>query len=863
MKKFLVIDGNSLIHRAFYALPLLQNKDGQYTNAVYGFTKMFLKVLDEQQPDYVAVCFDKGKVTFRHDRFEEYKRTRKATPPELRPQFVLVKRVLEALGVSMYELENYEADDLIGSLTLAAEKQGFSTLVVTGDRDVLQLVSPTVQVFLTRKGISEVECFDLEAVREKYGLEPQQLIDVKGLMGDQSDNIPGVPGVGEKTALKLISKFGSLEKVLENIDRVSGKKLKERLEEHREQAALSKELATIYREVPLELDLESCCVQKPDYSRVLKLFKELEFTSLVGQVLERMEDAPAGKAMGEITVAAESIDLDAKLAAFNRTRPLALYLQPGGSTYSRVVIEGIGLSDGETMLAVSPGDDNLKTLRGFLAGCAVIITHDAKLTYRALGLDGLVMEDDTLLAGYLLNPSLSSHELPQLAVEHLDLALTTGDEAAGWACRAEAVFRLAPVLREKLKQGGMEKLYREVELPLEKVLARMEAAGIKVDREQLEQMGEMLEEGIARLTGEIYRLAGRKFNINSPKQLRAVLFQDLGLPPLKKTKTGYSTSAQVLEELAPKHEIVAKILEYRTLVKLKSTYIEGLKPLIDPETGKIHTTFNQTITSTGRLSSTEPNLQNIPVRLELGRKIRRAFIPSVPGRVLLAADYSQIELRVLAHISGDNTLKQAFYNGEDIHTRTAAEVFGVPIEQVTREMRRSAKAVNFGIVYGISDFGLARDLGISRKRAQNYIDRYFERYHGVKEWIDRVIFRAREDGYVTTLLNRRRYLPDLLSSNWNVRKFGERTAMNTPIQGSAADIIKLAMLAVDEYLTGVSGVEMLLQVHDELILEVENELLESVAAEVKQRMEQAYQLDVPLVVDMKSGPDWYRLEPLA
>ncbi|WP_366924528.1 DNA polymerase I [Metallumcola ferriviriculae] len=864
MKRFLVIDGNSLIHRAFYALPPLQNKSGQYTNAVYGFTKMFLKVLAEQQADYVAVCFDKGKITFRHDKFEDYKGTRKATPSELRPQFALVKEVLASLGVTMFELDNYEADDLIGSLACAAEKEGFRTLIVTGDRDALQLASKNTEILLTKRGISELDCYGIATVQEKYGLEPYQLIDVKGLMGDQSDNIPGVPGVGEKTALKLINQFGSLEEVLANIDQVSGKKLKERLTEYQEQAVLSKELATIDCQVPLEMDLEGCCVGAPDYPRVLKLFKELEFASLVKEILARMEksDRKEGKPqqLGTVTVAKDQRHFKELLNSFDSAKPLALYIEHDAGDNSQIM--GLGVSDGHDMLALSFNDESDgsgKELAELIQKVSVI-THDAKLVFRTVGLAANVV-GDTLLAGYLLNPSLSSHELSQLAVEHLDLALIE-EGPEGWGYRAGAIARMEPLLREKLENDGLDKLYLEVELPLAKVLASMEQTGIKVDGQKLEEMGKALHKDIDRLTTEIYQLAGKEFNINSPKQLGVLLFQDLGLPPLKKTKTGYSTSAQVLEELAPKHDIVAKILEYRTIVKLRSTYIEGLKPLINPKSGKIHTTFNQTITSTGRLSSTEPNLQNIPVRLEIGRKIRQAFVPSSSDRVLLAADYSQIELRVLAHISGDNTLMQAFHNGEDIHTRTAAEVFDVSIDAVTREMRRSAKAVNFGIVYGISDFGLAQDLGISRKKAKDYIERYFARYHGVKEWIDRVIVRAREEGFVTTLLNRRRYLPDLLSSNFNVRKFGERTAMNTPIQGSAADIIKLAMLTVDRHLSGVDGVEMLLQVHDELILEVEKEQLISTAQEVKQFMEQAFELNVPLVVDLKSGSDWYQLEPL-
>ena len=864
MKKILIIDGNSLIHRAFYALPLLQNKHGQYTNAAYGFTNMLLKVLDEQQPTHLAICFDKGKITFRHDKFEEYKGHRKATPQELRPQFQMVKDIVKVLGITSYELEGYEADDLIGSLSRLADEEGYNCLIVTGDRDALQLVSANTEVLLTRKGISQLESYDLKAIDEKYGLTPIQLIDVKGLMGDSSDNIPGVPGVGEKTALKLINQFQSLENVLENIDQVSGKKLKERLEEHKKQALLSKDLATIDRRAPMDLDLDSCCDPQPDYSQTLKLFKELEFTSLVGRFLERMEKEGQGQGQdvssedrAEVVLVDSAVELAEKLNLFDTSEPIALYLQNNSS----FEVTGIGLSNGKVSLACDSGQEVIKFLDSWLPQFDAIYVHDAKPVYHVWGTDNINIKEDTLLAGYLLNPSASSHQISQLAVEYLSLALRQEDGPEAWAQRAEATYLLATVLREKIVAFEMEKLYQELEQPLAQVLAETEKLGIKVDKAQLEEMGDMLDVSIGELIKKIFALAGREFNINSPKQLGVVLFEDLGLPPIKKTKTGYSTSIEVLEELLPKHKIIEEIIQYRTLVKLKTTYIEGLKPLID-ETGRIHTTFNQTITATGRLSSTEPNLQNIPVRLELGRKIRKAFVPSTENKVLLAADYSQIELRVLAHISGDATLKDAFHNKEDIHTRTAAEVFGVAMDEVTKDMRRSAKAVNFGIVYGISEYGLSRDLRITRKQAKEYIDRYFARYHGVQQWIDQVIVEAREAGYVTTLLNRRRYLPDLLNSNWNIRKFGERTAMNTPIQGTAADIIKLAMLAVGNYSKEVREANMLLQVHDELILEVEKDALLEVAGKVKELMESAYSLDVPLVADIKYGSNWYQLEPL-
>lgn len=879
-KKFLIVDGNSLAHRAFYALPLLTNHQGVFTNAVYGFTTMLSKMLSKEKMDYLAVAFDKGKVTFRHSEYDQYKAHRKGTPVELRPQFTLIKELLKALRIPTYELESYEADDLIGTLATAAEAQRLEVWILSGDRDVLQLVSPYTSVLLTRKGISQLDVYDLDGVVEQFGLNPKQLIDVKGLMGDASDNIPGVPGIGKKTALKLIQNFTSLENVLDNIEKVSGKKLQENLMLFREQALMSKRLATIDCGAPLEFDLASCTYQIPDYPRLLELYKDLEFNSLIKDVLKEMASREQTGEKEESPWAAASFqelktpeDLRSLLQEVSPQEPLALEMELDREDYLKGRMICLGLALPETTVGMKIPDSSLEKeilsiLKPYLEDPErEWLFHDAKKTLAFLLAKGIHVHNlagDTLIGSYLLNPGTAKQDLAEISLEHLDRVLLAQEhQAREVAERAEVIFALHQSLLAKLKEGEMLRLYQEMEMPLVRVLSAMEVEGVRLDQEVLIQMGQELEAGIDQLTEEIYELAGEKFNINSPKQLGVILFEKLGLPPLKKTKTGFSTNAAVLEELAPRHKIVAKILEFRQLVKLKTTYIDGLKGLVDPVTSKVHTTYNQAITATGRLSSAEPNLQNIPVRLEQGRLLRKAFIPSAEEVLIVAADYSQIELRVLAHISGDKNLVDAFRKKQDIHSRTAAEVFGVDMDQVTSEMRQKAKAVNFGIVYGISDYGLARDLGISRKEASQYIQLYFSRYPGVKEYIQRVIQEAREKGYVTTLLHRRRYLPDLFSSNRNLRAFGERTAMNTPIQGSAADIIKLAMLRISEALQkyGLAS-KMILQVHDELIFEVPRKELKLAIKLIREAMENALTLEVPLEVDIKGGPNWYQLEPM-
>lgn len=871
----LVLDGNSLAHRAFHALPHLATSQGLATNAAYGFTTMLFKVLRETQPHLVAVCFDKGRLTFRHDQYREYKAHRQGTPEDLRPQFPLIKEILRAMNIAVIEEEGYEADDLIGTLVQRAEQKGICSVVVTGDQDALQLVSPLTRVLVTRKGISELEEFTPERVRERFGITPDQFPDYKGLVGDTSDNIPGVPGIGPKAAAALLKDFGHLENLLSHLEEISPR-YREKIRQHQEQALLSKKLATINRQAPIEVDPQDLRWPGPDYNRLLEVFSRLEFKSLIRSIRQQLGEEKSEERLASVEVKTHRVDyrhaadpaelasllelcqrvgrVSVALCGSRQEGVVAAALKAGGSIYYLNLEDSSSGGAARNALSAVLQDRSIEKL-----------FHDAKSALWLLSRHGQTIERlafDTMVAAYLLSPTTSSQELADVALDHLKVILPArGEEAL--AARADATWRLAEVLAEKLRLAEMEKLYYEVELPLVGVLAEMEMAGVAVDREYLMEMSRELESKIQTIAGQIYQLAGEQFNINSTRQLGYVLFEKLQLPVKKKTKTGYSTDASVLEELASAHPIVPLILEHRQLVKLKSTYVDGLAALVSAETGRVHTTFHQTVTATGRLSSSEPNLQNIPVRMEEGRKIRRAFVPRQPGNLILAADYSQIELRILAHMSGDANLIEAFCRGEDIHARTAAEVFGVPLEEVTKEMRSRAKAVNFGIVYGISDFGLARDIRISRQEAQQYINNYFARYPGVKAFIERTIACAREKGYVTTILKRRRYLPELFSSNKTVRSFGERTAINTPIQGSAADIIKLAMVRIHRELkTRGLATKMILQVHDELIFDVPKEELPQVKEMVREHMENALKLEVPLTVEVKAGPNWYEVRPV-
>ncbi|ABZ84318.1 DNA polymerase i [Heliomicrobium modesticaldum Ice1] len=932
---FMVIDGSSLLHRAFYALPLMSTSQGVHTNAVYGFLTMLERLRREYQPDFLAVCLDKSRITHRTQRYEAYKAQRGATPEELRPQFGLLKEVLAAWRIPLFEEEGYEADDLIGALVCLAKKQGIDSLIVTGDRDAWQLISPGVEVLFTRKGISELERYDEEALKAKIGLTPRQVVDWKGLMGDPSDNIPGVPGVGEKRAFKLLEQFGDMDSLYERLDEVKGK-LKEKLATHREQAFLSRELATIQCNIPLEPDWEACRAASPDFPALRRLYKKLEFRSLLrhlpgdegddeaegGSLFARQDEQAVsavdpmgadGTAGGGVRCSAAEgdkpgdgqavrpdqavrIDVEAPLTVEYTavedgnaigamlTELMQIGAEPGCRTAVLAAWEGSPRTGKLKQIVLAAGRDALLRLwvidrpGAFFAATKPFwaskdhrkLFFDAKSLWLLARREDTVIEGidgDGLLGAYLLDPLANRYSLARSAHDWIGWKV---DTEAGrsvlppeeGARAAAALFHMTPVMEARLGEEGLCALYRDVELPLAPILGAMEWTGIKVNPAVLQEMAGELGADIRRLQADIYDLAGESFNINSTQQFGKILFEKLGLPVIKRTKTGYSTDVEVLEELADRHPIVPKVLEYRQLMKLKSTYVEGLLPLIDGEDGRIHTSFNQAVTATGRLSSTEPNLQNIPVRLEQGRRIRKAFTAPGDDWTLLAADYSQIELRILAHLSGDPSFKDAFAKNQDIHTRTASEVFGVPMENVTSEMRRRAKAVNFGIVYGISDFGLSRDLGVLRAEARQYIDGYFDRYSGVKGYIDEIIAEARRQGYVTTLLGRRRRLPDLFVKNKIRQNFGERAAMNTPIQGTAADIIKAAMVRIPGLLAAKGlKTRMLLQVHDELIFEAPKEELSEAAALIRETMEQTIRLDVPLTVDVKTGPNWYEMKP--
>ncbi|CAG7655962.1 DNA polymerase I [Paenibacillus allorhizosphaerae] len=890
MSKLILIDGNSIAYRAFFALPLLSNSKGLHTNAVFGFTTMLLKLLEEQKPTHFLVAFDAGKATFRHKGYTEYKGGREKTPSELSEQFPVLRELLESFGIRHFELDGYEADDIIGTLTrIADEKGGIDVTVVTGDKDMLQLASDRVSIALTRKGISEIELFDPAYIHEKYGINPQQIIDLKGLMGDQSDNIPGIPGVGEKTALKLLHEYGSVERVLENASQIKGK-MGEKVAAHADDARMSKELATIYREVPMDLTWDELSYQGYEDQTLGDMFRRLEFKSLI----ERLNLSAPGSSAGAAEIAEdEALDL-IEVTADNLDKliqalPLvkALHVEVIGDNPHNSEVLGVafcapGEADGNTACYYAPfrvlqGEAAADVRAWFASDNKSVSLYDLHRSVVALAWQGIELRGvafDVLLAGYLLDPTESALTLNGLTARYGLPALQADEDVFGKGAKfqvpaadvlasfmgrkAAATFKLAAKLTEALEESDMHTLFYELEQPLAHVLAAMERQGIKVDAEELKAYGAELGKQLDVIMQSIYDAVGMEFNINSPKQLGDILFEKLQLPVVKKTKTGYSTDAEVLEKLEPYHPMVGHILNYRTLAKLQSTYVEGLLKEVRPTTGKVHTYYKQTIAATGRLSSQYPNLQNIPIRLEEGRKIRKVFVPSEPGWRILTADYSQIELRVLAHISQDAKLIEAFQNNMDIHTKTAMDVFGVSEDGVDANMRRQAKAVNFGIVYGISDYGLSQNLNITRKEAASFIEQYFAVFQGVRGYMDDIVKKARQDGYVTTLLQRRRYLPEITASNFNLRSFAERTAMNTPIQGTAADIIKLAMVQMDERMRreGVRS-RMLLQVHDELVFEVPEDELERMKAIVAEVMEGALKLDVPLKVDVDAGANWY------
>ena len=865
-KRFLVLDGSSLIFRAFYALPGLSDSHGQPTGAIFGFSNMLTKLMAEQQPDLMVLAFDKSRHTFRTERYADYKGTRDKTPEELLSQFPLLREFAANMGIPFLEKDNYEADDIIGTLATQAAAKGYDVRVITGDRDALQLVRPNLRVLLTKKGISEIKDYDTAAFEEEYGFEPLKLIDLKGLMGDTSDNIPGVPGVGPKTASKLLLAYGSVENVLAHVGEVSGKKLKENLQTYADQARLSKELATIELHVPDLAFAEEDYRIQPDMEKMQAFCDDHELRA-VWRNFERLY-GPAELALdldgGENGAAAQDLSYDLWDEEAVKTTAKAPYLAVSG------IFSGLAPFVSLEGLAVVAGPDAEKA--GFVARDSAafpallqLLESDQQAVvfglkrYDQAGLRGQKAFFDVELAAYLLEPERSKYALSELSQKYLQEAAPESfdDEKAQAVWEAKAISRLYPLLGAKLEEEKLTHLMDTIELPLVEVLAAMEQNGVYVNRAHLAEKTEEVADRLQKIEAAIYEMAGHDFNLNSPKQLGVVLFEELGLPVRKKTKTGYSTNAEVLESLRLEHPIIEQILAYRLWSKLKSTYLDGIAGLIRTDTGRIHTSFNQTVTATGRLSSSDPNLQNIPVRTEEGRMIRALFEPGEGYDYLLSADYSQIELRLLAHMSGDENFIDAFKRGQDIHARTAAEVFGIPLDEVTPELRRHAKAVNFGIVYGISDFGLARNLHISRKEAGDYISRYFERYPGVRAFMDKVVAEAHETGYVTTMFGRRRELPAIKSRNFNQRMLAERMAMNTPIQGTAADVIKLAMIAAYRKLreAGVKS-RILLQVHDELVLEVKESEIETVQAILHEAMEHVVSLSVPLSIDVHWGRNW-------
>lgn len=872
-QKIVLIDGNSLAYRAFFALPLLNNDKGIFTNAVYGFTMILMKVLEDENPTHILVAFDAGKTTFRHQTFSEYKGGREKTPHELSEQFPFIREVLDAFNIPRYELELYEADDIIGTLAKKAEKEQIEVKVISGDKDLLQLVSEYVTVLHTKKGITDVDTYDVNQIKERYNLTPDQIIDMKGLMGDTSDNIPGVPGVGEKTAIKLLTQFGTLEKTLESIGEVSGKKLQEKLAENIEQALMSKKLATINCEAPIEISINDMARKDLDKDHVIKIFKELGFNSL----LEKIGDSDSSSELQEIEEINYEIVTDVTEEML--TNESALVVEIIEENYHEAEIVGFSVvnNKGKFFMAKDHAlaSENFKNwLEDENSKKLVFDAKQSVVSLKWKGIDLKGIEFDLLIASYLLNPAETNHEITDFAKRNGYMNINTDEAVYGKGAKrkvpsegeladhlvrkADAIFAVKGQAIKVLETNNQYDLFKHLELPLSLILAEMETTGVVVDTERLEKMGIELDIQLKEMEEKIHELAGEPFNINSPKQLGVILFEKLNLPPVKKTKTGYSTSADVLEKLADDHEMIPLLLNFRQLGKLKSTYIDGLLKVVHKDTSKIHTRFNQALTQTGRLSSTEPNLQNIPIRMEEGRKIRQAFIPSEQGWVIFAADYSQIELRVMAHISQDEKLMEAFRDGKDIHTKTAMDVFHVNEDEVTSNMRRQAKAVNFGIIYGISDFGLSQNLGITRKEAGKFIDQYLKSFPGVKKYMDDIILTARANGYVTTILNRRRYLPDITSRNFNIRSFAERTAMNTPIQGSAADIIKKAMIDMAERLKSENlQTRLLLQVHDELIFEAPENEIEKLKQIVPEVMENAVTLDVPLKVDYCFGPTWF------
>ena len=881
--KVFLIDGSSYIYRAFFAIAHLSNSKGFPTNAIYGFTNMLLKILREKGAEYAAIAFDAPGPTFRHEVFGEYKANRPSMPEDLRVQIPHIKEIVSALRVPVLEKEGYEADDLIATLARKLERGGIETVVVSGDKDLMQLISSRITMYDPMKD----KTFQVPDVKERFGVSPDKVVEVMGLMGDTSDNIPGVPGIGPKTASQLIEEFGSIEQLLKNVEKVKSGKVRSSLERYAEQARLSRELATLDSEAPLDWGLEVLKLGEPDRKNLQSIFKEMEFARLLKdfslQTDHRDDDYRLITGQGEFDDLVQNLKKAGSFALdLESTSIEPMRAEIVGLSFSFQPHQAFYLPVGHTYEGAPqqlPREGVLRTLRPLLEDPGMKkYGQNIKYDYILLANSGIRLQGiagDNMIASYLLNPSKHRHSLEELSREYLDRQIITYSDVAGSgakaipfsrvevgkACRysgedADLTLQLAQLLMPKIEADGFAELFHEVELPLIEVLATMEMNGVRLDVPLLEVMSREFEIKMDKISEEIFDLAGESFNINSPQQLGKILFERLKLPGGKRTKTGYSTDVEVLNELSKDFPLPAKVLEYRSLSKLKSTYVDALPQLVNPKTGRIHTSFNQTVTATGRLSSSDPNLQNIPIRTPEGRRIREAFIPE-EGRSILSADYSQIELRILAHLACDTFLIETFQRGEDIHAATASEIFHVSQEQVTPEMRRLAKVINFGIIYGMSAFGLAKELGIPPSVAQAYIANYFQKYHEVRDYIDKSLEQARERGYVTTLMNRRRYLPDIKSPNRSVRQFAERIAINAPIQGTAADLIKVAMINIHRRLAGEGRkTKLILQIHDELVFEVPPGELEGLKALVKEEMEGVVKLYIPLKVDIGVGKNW-------
>lgn len=879
-KRLIIIDGNSIINRAFYALPDMTNSEGLHTNAVYGFTRMLFKIIDDYKPTHISVAFDKKAPTFRHKEYADYKAGRKKMPDELGQQLQPLKELLDTFNIHRMEMAGYEADDLIGTVAKMGEDNDFEVYIVTGDKDAIQLASNKTTTLITKKGVGEVEEYNYDSVVERYEMTPTQFIDLKGLMGDKSDNIPGVPGIGEKTGIKLIKEFSSIENIIENIDQLKGS-VKKKIEENKEQAIFSKKLATIIRDVPIEISLDELSYGDYDKKAVIEEFKKFGFTTLIKQVLA-MDDIEGESTVEEkIELKISHLDnvLEFKKEVEKTNKLFIKTVSKVGNILEQNLMYVFLSADGENIYYIN--DEELELIKDIIFNEEIkkigYNLKDDYLAFKPYNIEINNMFFDIAIGEYLIDSkSSTSYECSDIAMKYLTKKIKSQEELLGKGAKAKkfsdlsleelstyfgeilnTVYNVYPMMEKTFKDMDMEYLFYDVEMPLVEVLGSMEYCGMAVDKNQLNELGNKFKEIISNLEEEIFSLAGEKFNINSPKQLGVILFERLELPVIKKTKTGYSTSADVLEKLRDKHEIIDKITEYRQIVKLNSTYVEGLLGIINPISGRIHSSFNQTITTTGRISSTEPNLQNIPVKTEMGREIRKVFIADEHSK-LVDADYSQVELRVLAHMSGDEHMIEAFQNDIDIHSKTASQIFGVDVNDVSSKQRSEAKAINFGIVYGKTDFGLSQDLNIPVPQAKAYIESYFANYDKIKVFMDDAIKNATDNGYALTIFNRRRYIPEINSSNFMVRNQGKRFAMNAPIQGSAADIIKIAMVNVftrlkDENLKS----RLILQVHDELIVEAVEEELDKVCNIVKEEMESAVNLQVHLDVDLNVGDSWF------